>query len=184
MKAIVLACFVSACGLASVFQNPHIKPSDRPAAPVVRQNRVMPRRRAGERRPELQMEEVHELIAAASQKNGVPIALVNGIVATESNFRSNVVSSTGAVGLMQLRPATARQYGANASVPEQNIEAGTRHLRFLIEKYRNNSSPLKCAIAAYNAGHVAVDRYKGVPPFRETQAYVERVLTRMQEFQS
>jgi soluble lytic murein transglycosylase-like protein len=110
--------------------------------------------------------------------------LVKGIVATESNFRCNVVSSAGAIGLMQLRPSTARQYGANASVPEQNIDAGTRYLRFLIEKYRNASSPLKCAIAAYNAGYGAVDRYNGVPPFRETQKYVERVLARMRAFQS
>jgi soluble lytic murein transglycosylase-like protein len=84
---------------------------------------------------------------------------------------------------MQLRPSTARQYGANARVPEQNVDAGTRYLRFLIQKYRNTSSPLRCAIAAYNAGDGAVDRYKGVPPFRETQKYVERVLARMQEFQ-
>jgi soluble lytic murein transglycosylase-like protein len=184
IKAIVLACFVSACGFAGVLQTPHIKPSNRPAAPVARENRVMPRLRASERRPELQVEEVHALIAAASRKNGVPIALVKGIVATESNFRSSVVSSTGAVGLMQLRPSTARQYGANASVPEQNIDAGTRYLRFLIERYRNTSSPLKYAIAAYNAGYGAVDRYKGVPPFRKTQEYVDRVLARMEEFKS
>jgi soluble lytic murein transglycosylase-like protein len=142
------------------------------------------RRPAGTRCRELQIEEVHTLIAIAARKHGVSIALVKGIVATESNFRCNVVSSTGAVGLMQLLPSTARQYGANASVPEENIDAGTRYLRFLIEKYRNASSPLKCAIAAYNAGYVAVDRYKGVPPFRETQQYVKRVLARMQAFQS
>jgi len=69
-------------------------------------------------------------------------------------------------------------------VPEQNIDAATRYLRSLIEKYRNASSPMKCAIAAYNAGYPAADRYKGVPPFRETQEYVVRVLARMQEFQS
>jgi soluble lytic murein transglycosylase-like protein len=133
---------------------------------------------------ELQLEEVHALIAVAARKHGVPVALVKGIVATESNFRCNVVSSSGAIGLMQLRPSTARQFGANASVPEQNIDAGTRYLRFLIEKYRNASSPLQCAIAAYNAGDGAVDRYKGVPPFRETQQYVKRVLARMQSFRS
>jgi soluble lytic murein transglycosylase-like protein len=127
---------------------------------------------------------VHKLIAAAARKHQVPVALVKGIVATESNFRCNVVSSAGAIGLMQLRPSTARQFGGNASVPEQNIDAGTRYLRFLIVKYRNATSPLKCAIAAYNAGDGAVDRYKGVPPFRETQKYVERVLARMRDFQS
>ena len=85
---------------------------------------------------------------------------------------------------MQLTQSTARQFGADASVPEQNIEAGTRYLRFLIEKYRNKRNPIKCAIAAYNAGYPAVDRYKGVPPIRETQLYVARVLAHMQEFQS
>ena len=183
-KAILLVCFVSVCGFAAVLKSPHMKSSNRPAAPIVRRSRVTQRLRASERRPELQMEEVHALIAAAARKHGVPIALLKSIVATESNFRCNVVSSTGAVGLMQVRPSTARQYGANASVPEQNIDAGTRYLRFLIERYRNTSSPLKNAIAAYNVGYATVDRYKGVPPFREAQEYVDRVLTRMQEFQS
>jgi len=85
---------------------------------------------------------------------------------------------------MQLAPATARQFAADASAPEQNIDAGTRYLRFLLKKYRNTSTPIKCAIAAYNAGYPTVDRYKGVPPFRETQEYVVRVLARVQEFQS
>jgi soluble lytic murein transglycosylase-like protein len=69
-------------------------------------------------------------------------------------------------------------------VPEQNIDAGTRYLRFLIDRYLHTSSPLKNAIAAYNAGFSAVDRYHGVPPFRETQDYVNRVLALMQQYQS
>jgi soluble lytic murein transglycosylase-like protein len=85
---------------------------------------------------------------------------------------------------MQLLPSTARQYGANAGVPEQNIDAGTRYLRFLIERYRHSNSPLKNVIAAYNAGYNVVDRYHGVPPFRETQGYVNRVLALMQQYQS
>jgi soluble lytic murein transglycosylase-like protein len=75
---------------------------------------------------------------------------------------------------MQLLPATARQYGADARVAgfqSQNIDAGTRYLRFLIDRYRHSSSPLKNVIAAYNPGFGAVDRYHGVPPFRETQGY-------------
>ena len=85
---------------------------------------------------------------------------------------------------MQLLPSTARQYGADARVPEQNIDAGTRYLRFLIERYRNSGSPLNNVIAAYNAGCAAVDRYHGVPPFRETQGYVNRVLALMKQYQS
>jgi len=69
-------------------------------------------------------------------------------------------------------------------VPKQNIDAGTQYLRFLIERYRHSSSPLKNVIAAYNAGCGAVDRYHGVPPFRETQGYVHRVLALMQQYQS
>jgi soluble lytic murein transglycosylase-like protein len=184
IKAILLACSVSACGFAGVLETLHVPRYNRPLAPVARRNHVVHRFRASKRRPELQTEEVNALIAAAARKHGVPTALVKGIVATESNFRCNAVSSRGAVGLMQLRPSTARQYGADASVPEQNIDAGTRYLRFLIEKYHNTSNPLRYAIAAYDAGVGAVDRYKGVPPFRETQAYVQRVLARMQEFKN
>ena len=85
---------------------------------------------------------------------------------------------------MQMLPSTARQYGADARVPQQNIDAGTHYLRFLIDRYRHSSSPLKNVIAAYNAGYGAVDRYHGVPPFRETQGYVNRVLALMQQYQS
>ena len=77
----------------------------------------------------------------------------------------------------------SRQYGADARVPKQNIDAGTQYLRFLIERYRGSGSPLKNVIAAYNAGFGAVDRYHGVPPFRETQGYVNRVLALMQQYQ-
>jgi soluble lytic murein transglycosylase-like protein len=132
----------------------------------------------------LKLEEVHALIASASRRHGVPSALVKSIVATESNFRCDAVSARGSIGLMQLLPSTARQYGANASVPEQNIDAGTRYLRFLIERYRHSNSPLKNVIAAYNAGYNVVDRYHGIPPFRETQGYVNRVLALMRQYQS
>jgi len=177
IKAILLVCSLSACGFAGILQTLHLRHPHRPsahAAPVAGQNRAT----------ELEIEEIHALIEAAARRHGVPIALVKGIVATESNFHCHVVSPRGAVGLMQLTQSTARQFGADASVPEQNIEAGTRYLRFLIEKYRNKRNPIKCAIAAYNAGYPAVDRYKGVPPIRETQLYVARVLAHMQEFQS
>jgi soluble lytic murein transglycosylase-like protein len=180
--AILLVCSVSTCGLAGLTLQ--IERSNQPAAgftqPICPTQPVA----ANEGRPELPREEVHTLIAAAARKHGVPVALVKGIVATESNFRCNVVSSAGAVGLMQLLPSTAREYGANASVPEQNIDAGTRYLRFLIKKYRHARHPLKLAIAAYNAGYGAVDRYKGIPPYRETRQYVKRVLARMQQFRS
>ena len=85
---------------------------------------------------------------------------------------------------MQLLPSTARQYDDDARVPQQNIDAGTHYLRFLIDRYRHSSNPVKNAIAAYNAGFGAVDRYHGVPPFRETQNYVNCVLALVQRYQS
>ena len=180
IKATILACLVTASSLAGMSEVLHSTRSNRSAIPAARGSRAA-QLVAAERRADLKLEEVHALIASASRKNGVPTALVQSIVATESNFRYDAVSSRGSIGLMQLQPSTARQYGADARVPEQNIDAGTRYLRFLIERYRHSGSPLKDVIAAYNAGFVAVDRYHGVPPFRETQGYVNRVLALMQQ---
>jgi len=182
IKAIVLACSLSMCSFAGILETLHVKKLKQS---VSRENRVVVELVvATEKQAVLKLEEVHALIASAARKHGVPTALVKSIVATESNFRTDVVSSRGAVGLMQLLPSTARQYGADATVPEQNVDAGTRYLRFLIGKYRKSRNPLKYAIAAYNAGFGAVDRYKGIPPYRETRDYVVRVLTRMKQYQS
>ena len=82
----------------------------------------------------------------------------------------------GAIGLMQLMPETARQLGANPKDPKQNVEAGVRYLSGLLLKYQNDEYQVRKAVAAYNAGPAAVDRYKGVPPYRETIDYVERVI--------
>ena len=183
IKAIILACLVSASSFAGMNEVLHSKRCNRSAIPAVRR-RVVQRVVAAEKRVALKLEEVHALIASTARRHGGPTALVKSIVATESNFRCDAVSSRGSIGLMQLQPSTARQYGADARVPEQNIDAGTRYLRFLIERYRHSSSPLKNVIAAYNAGFGAVDRYHGVPPFRETQGYVNRVLALMKQYQS
>jgi soluble lytic murein transglycosylase-like protein len=184
IKAIILACLVSASSFAGMNKFLHVTQRNRPAIPAARRCRALQRMVAAEKRMVLKLEEVLALIASASRRHGVPIGLVKSIVATESNFRCDAVSSRGSIGLMQLLPSTARQYGADARVPEQNIDAGTRYLRFLIERYRHSSSPMKNAIAAYNAGYGAVDRYHGVPPFRETQGYVSRVLALMQQYGS
>jgi soluble lytic murein transglycosylase-like protein len=184
IKAIILTCLVSASSFAGMNEALHFTRSNRFAIPAVRRRPSGHRVVAAGKPADLNLEEVHALIASDSRKHGVPTALVNSIVATESNFRSDAVSSQGSIGLMQLRPSTARQYGADARVPQQNIDAGTRYLRFLIERYRHSSSPLKDVIAAYNAGFDAVDRYHGVPPFPETQDYVNRVLALMRHYQS
>jgi soluble lytic murein transglycosylase-like protein len=184
IKAIILACFVSASCFAGT--NEILQPTrpHRSAVPAARHRPAVQRVVAAKKRAGLRPEQVHALIASASRRHGVPTALVKSIVATESNFRCDAVSSQGSIGLMQLQPSTARLYGADARIPEQNIDAGTRYLRFLIDRYRQSSSPLKNVIAAYNAGFDAVDRYHGVPPFRETQAYVNRVLALMVQYQS
>jgi soluble lytic murein transglycosylase-like protein len=127
--------------------------------------------------------DTHALICAAAKKHRVPAAFVNSIVAAESNFNRDAVSPKGAIGLMQLMPATAEEYGADPNIPEQNVDAGTHYLRTLMDKYGNRRSSLKRVIAAYNAGPGRVDRYHGVPPFRETRAYVIRVLTLLHRYE-
>jgi soluble lytic murein transglycosylase-like protein len=113
----------------------------------------------------------------AAQKNHLPEALIRSIMNAESRFQPDAVSEKGAIGLMQLMPGTAQQLHANPRDPKQNVEAGTAYLRSLLEKYEAKDDQVARAVAAYNAGPGAVDRYNGVPPYRETQTYVMRVLT-------
>jgi len=94
----------------------------------------------------------------------------------ESNYEARAVSPKGAMGLMQLMPATARQYSLEDPFdPAQNLDAGLRHLRGLLDRYGKGKESL--ALAAYNAGEGAVTRYRGIPPYRETQNYVRRILS-------
>ncbi len=132
----------------------------------------------------LSREEAHALIRAAALKHKVPAAFVKSIVAAESNFNPAAISSKGAIGLMQLMPETALEYGVDPTIPAQNIDGGTRYLRVLIHHYQQRSRDwLRRTIAAYNAGPGMVDKYRGIPPFRETRTYVARVLTYMKRFQ-
>jgi soluble lytic murein transglycosylase-like protein len=122
---------------------------------------------------------VEGLIKRTARKYQVDPHLVKAVVAAESNFDALAVSPKGAQGLMQLMPATAREMGVRAPFkPSENIKGGVRYLRSLLDRYAN----LGDAIAAYNAGPVAVDRYGGIPPYPETQAYVERVLRYYHEY--
>jgi soluble lytic murein transglycosylase-like protein len=115
-----------------------------------------------------------QIVAEASEKQGVDSDFIHSVIKQESAGNANAVSRTGARGLMQLMPGTASQLGVKDSFsPEQNVHGGTRYLRELLERY--NGDAIK-ALAAYNAGPGAVDRYKGVPPYRETQQYVQRVI--------
>jgi len=119
--------------------------------------------------------EFDPFIEKAARSHGVRPELVRAVIVAESAFNPNAVSNRGAVGLMQLRPATAHRYGvANAFDPEQNIKAGVHYLRDLLTRYGNN---LELTLAAYNAGEDAVERYgHSIPPFAETQHYVPTVL--------
>ncbi|HZH43379.1 MAG TPA: lytic transglycosylase domain-containing protein [Lysobacter sp.] len=112
-------------------------------------------------------------IAAAAREFGVDEAIVRAIIHAESAFNPNALSRVGAQGLMQLMPATARRFGvSNAFDAAQNIRGGVQYLAWLLKRFNGN---LTLAAAGYNAGEGAVDRYGGVPPYNETQRYVQRV---------
>ena len=121
------------------------------------------------------------LVTAAARRHGLPPAFVHSVVSAESGYHTDAVSTKGAIGLMQLMPSTARAYGADPKDPEQNLEAGTKYLSELLLKYRHDAHQVTRALAAYNAGPGAVERYHGVPPYRETRAYVARVVRKYQE---
>jgi soluble lytic murein transglycosylase-like protein len=115
-----------------------------------------------------------ELADAAADKYGLPRLLVRRVMAAESGFQLDAVSPKGAIGLMQLMPGTAQILGANPNDPLQNVDAGARYLRGLLERYGGYLRP---ALAAYNAGPGAVSKFGGVPPYRETLNYVHRIET-------
>ena len=113
------------------------------------------------------------MIEAAARRFGVEAELVRAIATAESNMNQDARSYVGAIGVMQLMPETAESLGVNPYDEKQNIEGGTRYIRQMLDKFNGN---LQNAIAAYNAGPGAVQKYGGVPPYNETQNYVGRVL--------
>lgn len=135
-------------------------PSGDPAEPVVPSSR----------------DDLVALIDERAAHHGVDARLARAVVMVESNYQPDARSPKGAMGLMQLMPATARQYALDDPFdPRQNLDAGLRHLRGLLDRYGKGRESL--ALAAYNAGEGAVSRHGGIPPYRETQDYVRRVLT-------
>lgn len=122
--------------------------------------------------------DVRALAIAAARRHGLDPNLVLAVVGVESGFQPDAVSHKGAQGLMQLMPRTARELGViDAFDPAQNLDGGTRYLRMLVAQYGGD---LGKALAAYNAGPGAVKRHRGVPPYRETHHYIDRVLKRYQ----
>ncbi len=117
-----------------------------------------------------------ELLEEAAERYGVPKEILQGVAAVESGGDPSAVSPKGAVGIMQLMPATAAELRADPRDPEQNVDAGARYLRDLLLRYDGG---LHRSFAAYNAGPAAVDKYRGVPPYRETQTYVGKVMKRL-----
>ena len=114
-----------------------------------------------------------ELVERAAERNGLPPAFLHSVARVESGYRADAISPKGAIGIMQLMPGTAAMLNADPRDPEQNVEAGARHLRDLLIQYNGET---RKALAAYNAGAGAVARYQGVPPYPETQNYVDKVL--------
>jgi soluble lytic murein transglycosylase-like protein len=119
--------------------------------------------------------DIPTLLSHAGAQHNIDVDLLASVVHAESGGRANAVSRAGARGLMQLMPGTAQQLGVEDSFrPEQNIAGGSAYLDELLTRYHDN---LAFALAAYNAGPAAVDHYRGIPPYRETRAYVARVMT-------
>ncbi|HEX7830349.1 MAG TPA: lytic transglycosylase domain-containing protein [Thermoanaerobaculia bacterium] len=142
---------------------------------VEEQGGVFPKRswRYSEESQPLWQSKYNEIIVAAAKKFDVDAALVSAVIKAESDYNPRIVSNKGARGLMQLMPATAKRFGVtNSFDPEENIHAGTRYLRWLLKTFDGNAD---LAVAAYNAGEGNVWKYEGVPPFRETVNYINRI---------
>jgi soluble lytic murein transglycosylase-like protein len=145
--------------IAPVVQSPSAPSAAPIAAPVVEPSPATPR----------------ELVEHHAKKAGLPPELVRSLASAESAFNQKAVSNKGAIGIMQLMPQTAASLAVDPHQADQNVEGGVRYLKELLAKYDGDVAK---ALAAYNAGPGAVEKYKGIPPYRETVQYVDRVIRR------
>jgi soluble lytic murein transglycosylase-like protein len=157
---------VPAVQVASFEIEEYVRPSAPPPAPAVPRSET-----PAQATPQ-------ELLASAARNHGLLPEFVRSVAAVESAYQTQAVSPKGAIGLMQLMPGTARDLGVNPHNPAENAQGGARYLKELLLRYAGTRDPVRLALAAYNAGPGAVDKYGSIPPYRETQAYVEKVLRR------
>jgi soluble lytic murein transglycosylase-like protein len=119
--------------------------------------------------------QLNQIVETQSREHQIPASLIRAVITQESGADPSAISTAGAMGLMQLMPGTAQAYGVgNPFDPVQNVDGGAAYLADLVREYHGN---LRLALAAYNAGSGAVAKYRGVPPYAETQAYVRSVLS-------
>ncbi|MFM2479749.1 lytic transglycosylase domain-containing protein [Celerinatantimonas sp. YJH-8] len=121
----------------------------------------------------LQSRRFEHLIRQVAQRYDLPVKLVDAVIQVESSYQHHAVSKAGAMGLMQLMPSTARRFNVEDPFePAENIDAGSRYLKTLLNEFHS----VKLALAAYNAGENAVRRYQGIPPYSETRQYIDKVM--------
>ena len=189
--SLIVSVFISVPVMADVYKyvdkNGHVYLTDRPEHKgykmIVRTWKGWKEKRYNGAGLAKRQKEYADIIKAAAVKNKLPIALVHAVITAESAYQPKVISKAGAVGMMQLMPATAERYGVKDSKDaEANIAGGTKYLRDLLEMFDNDT---KLALAAYNAGEGAVMKYGNkIPPYKETQHYVVKVLSYYKKYRT